>query len=229
MLREIEIKPLNHWRRLFAGILLVSLMSACSSQVPKHPFLPWDITVNPDGNTSVFGVNLGTDSLLAFKRVYDQKADLAIFVDPDQKMSLEAYFGNMQVGALSAQVAIVAKADPAELKAWLGESHASGDPTPTGARKYPLSDAQLLKAQNFPIEAITYRPSADYSESLIRRHFGQPEEILHPKSENQYWLYPAKGLLITVNNEGRDLFQYISPKDFALLKASIPPNTGTAH
>jgi hypothetical protein len=229
MLREIEIKPLNHWRSLFAGILLVSLMSACSSQVPKHPFLPWDITVHADGSSSVFGVHLGADSLLAFKRVYNQKADLAIFVDPDQKMSLEAYFGNMQVGALSAQVAIVAQTEPGILKEWLGESHTSGDPTPTGARKYPLSDQQLLKAQNFPIESITYRPSADYSEALIRRHFGQPQEIRHPKSENQYWLYPTKGLLITVNNAGRDLFQYIAPNDFARLKASIPPDTVTSH
>lgn len=229
MVRHIKIKQPFPWQSLWVGVLLAGFLAACSSQAPKHPFLPWDIAVHPDGTSSVFGVRLGTDSLLAFKRVYDQKADLAIFVDPDHKMSLEAYFGTMQVGALSANVAIVAQADPGLLKSWLQESHASGDATPSGARKYPLSDPQLLKAQDFPIESITYRPTADYAESLIRRHFGTPEAILHPKEPNQYWLYPAKGLLITVNKEGRDLFQYISPKDFSILKATIPPSTATTQ
>lgn len=223
MLHHKTVISRNITRHLWLGLILTSLLTACSSKAPDHPFLPWEITVHPDGSSSVFGVHLGTDSLLAFKRVYNQKADLAIFVDPDHKTSLEAYFGNMQVGALTANVAIVAKVDPATLIEWLSQSHASGDATPSGARKFALSDNQLLLAQKLPIKSITYRPSANYPEDLIRRHFGQPEAILHPKQENQYWLYPAKGLLMTVNTKGKDLFQYISPKDFDLLKSSIPP------
>lgn len=229
MVRHIKINRPSPWRSLWFPFVVGLLLTACSSQAPKHPFLPWDITVHPDGSSSVFGVQLGKDSLLRFKRLYDQKADLAIFVDPDQKTTLEAYFGTVQVGALSAKVAIVAQAEPDLLKSWIENSHVSGDATPSGARKYPLTDAQLLKAQDFAIESITYRPDADYTEALIERHFGKPETILHPDAPNQYWLYPGKGLMITVNKDGRDLFQYIAPKDFGTLKASIPPLKATTN
>ncbi|MHB1230304.1 MAG: hypothetical protein ACYCY3_08360 [Halothiobacillus sp.] len=223
MLHRITIYQPSTIRRFGLSVLIALSLAACSSKAPDHPFLPWDITVYPDGSSAVFGAHLGKDSLLEFKRLYNQKADLAIFVDPDKKASLEAYFGPTDVGALSANVAIVAKVDQTLLDSWVASNHGKPDPTPSGAWKYPMSDEQIRTAQNFPIESITYKPSADYSEALIERRFGKPEAIMHPKDTYQYWLYPAKGVLITVNKEGRDLFQYISPKDFTTLEASIPP------
>ncbi len=218
------VKRLNHrlfWRpalMLAASILL----SACSSKAPDHPFLPWDITVHPDGTSSVFGMNLGKDSLLEFKRLYDKKADLAIFLDPDKHATLEAYFGSTNVGALTANVALVAKVDQKLLQDWISHNPESPDPTPSGAWKYSMSDAQVREAQNFPVESITYKPSADYSEDLIERHFGKPAQTIVIDPNTQFWLYPAKGLVITVNPQGKDLFQYISPKDFGVLTATLP-------
>ncbi|MBN2855371.1 MAG: hypothetical protein JXK51_03935 [Halothiobacillaceae bacterium] len=223
MLHHLIRPSLRVLRQLGLGAFIALILTACASKAPDHPFLPWDITLFPDGTSAVFGAHLGKDSLLDFKRLYNQKADLAIFVDPDKKTSLEAYFGPTDVGALSANVAIVAQVDEKLLQSWISADHAKPDPTPSGAWKYPMSDEQIRTAQNFPIESITYKPSADYSESLIERRFGKPESIEHAKEPNAYWLYPNKGLLITVNKEGRDLFQYISPKDFAKLSASIPP------
>lgn len=211
----------------FLGISLAVSLAACSSKAPDHPFLPWDIKVFPDGTSAVFGVHLGKDSLLTFKRVYNQKAELAIFVDPDKKATLEAYFGSMNVGALKAKVAIVAKTDPKELYQWIANNHARPDPTPSGAWKYPMSDEQIRKAQYFPIESITYRPAATYTTKLIDRHFGKPEEIRQTKDKTQYWLYPKKGLLIAVSSDGKDLFQYISPKDFSKLVSTIPTSAST--
>jgi hypothetical protein len=217
------------FQRLIVALLLGTAIAACTAKAPDHPFLPWDIKVFPDGTSAVFGVHLGKDSLLEFKRVYDQKADLAIFVDPDKKASLEAYFGTMNVGALTASVAIVAKTDPKELNEWIANNHAKPDPTPSGAWKYPMTDEHIRKAQYFPIESITYRPAAKYTTDLIDRHFGKPEEIRNTKGSTQYWLYPKKGLLIAVNSDGKDLFQYISPKDFGILASTIasdaPPDT----
>ncbi|MDY0146711.1 MAG: hypothetical protein RBR56_01540 [Halothiobacillus sp.] len=210
--------------RLMVALLLGGALAACSAKAPDHPFLPWDIQVFPDGTSAVFGVHLGKDSLLEFKRVYDQKAELAIFVDPDKKASLEAYFGTMNLGALTAKVAIVAKTDPKELNQWVAANHAKPDPTPSGAWKYPMTDEHIRKAQYFPIESITYQPAAEYTTGLIDRHFGKPEEIRHTKDKTQYWLYPSKGLLITINSDGKDLFQYISPKDFDILASTIPPD-----
>jgi hypothetical protein len=223
MLHHPIRSSLRALRQFGLSTFIALILTACTSKAPDHPFLPWDITLFPDGTSAVFGAHLGKDSLLDFKRLYNQKADLAIFVDPDKKTSLEAYFGPTDVGALSANVAIVARVDKKVLEGWISADHAKPDPTPSGAWKYPMSDEQIRAAQNFPIESITYKPSADYSESLIERRFGKPESIRHAGEANAYWLYPSKGVLITVNKAGRDLFQYIAPKDFAKLSASIPP------
>ncbi len=206
-------------------LLLATSLWACSAKAPDHPFLPWDIKVFPDGSSAVFGVHLGKDSLLEFKRVYDQKAELAIFVDPDKKASLEAYFGTMNVGALTAGVTLVAKTDPKELNEWIANNHAKPDPTPSGAWKYPMTDEHIRKAQYFPIESITYRPAAKYTIDIINRHFGKPEEIRLAQDKTEYWLYPQKGLLISISSKGKDLFQYISPKDFEKLTATVPANS----
>ncbi len=224
MLQKLTRPSLRALRQFGFGAFIALILAACTSKAPDHPFLPWDITLFPDGTSAVFGAHLGVDSLLDFKRLYNQKADLAIFKDPDKKTSLEAYFGPTDVGALSANVAIVASVDEKLLDSWISTDHAKPDPTPSGAWKYPMSDEQIRTAQNFPIESITYKPSADYAESLIERRFGKPESIRHANEASAYWLYPTKGLLIIVNKEGRDLFQYIAPKDFAKLVASIPPD-----
>lgn len=212
---------MRHWAwglGLFAGLMLVG----CSSKAPDHPFLPWDITVHPDGTSSVFGLNLDKDSLLEFKRLYDKKADLAIFLDPDKHATLEAYFGSTDVGALTANVALVAKADQKLLQDWIKNNRESPDPTPSGAWKYSMSDAEMREAQNFPVESITYKPATDYSVDLIERRFGKPAQTIVVDAQTQFWLYPSKGLVITVNPEGKDLLQYISPKDFARLTATLP-------
>lgn len=222
MFRSLIERILPVFQHLMVAILLGATLAACSAKAPDHPFLPWDIQVFPDGTSAVFGVHLGKDSLLEFKRVYNQKAELAIFVDPDKKASLEAYFGTMDLGALTANVAIVAKTDPKELNEWVAANHEKPDPTPSGAWKYPMSDEHIRKAQYFPIESITYRPAAEYTTNLINRHFGKPAEIRRGKDDTQYWLYPKKGLLIAINHKGKSLFQYISPKDFGILTATIP-------
>lgn len=224
MFRSPIDRILPVFQRLMVALLLGAALAACSAKAPDHPFLPWDIRVFPDGTSAVFGVHLGKDSLLEFKRVYNQKADLAIFVDPDKKASLEAYFGTMNVGALTAGITLVAQTDPKELNAWVAANHAKPDPTPSGAWKYPMTDAHIRKAQHFPIESITYRPSATYTIDIINRHFGKPKEIRHTKDKTEYWLYPKKGLLIIINSDGKDLFQYISPKDFDILASTIPPD-----
>lgn len=214
-----------HWTALL-GFLLLSL-TACSQKAPDHPFLPWDITVYPDGTSAVFGVHLGKDPLLQFKRVYNQKAELAMFADKNKHLSLEAYFGQMQVGALSANVVLVAQVSQDQLKKWADQT-GKLESTPSGAWKMELPDDIIRKAQNLPIRSISYVPSASYSKKLIRHRFGEPQQILETEPAGDeprkviYWLYPAKGLMITVNDDGKDVFQYIAPKQFDQLKRTLP-------
>jgi len=217
--------PSNAIPALLGALLTAVLLAGCDRSPPDHPFLPWDIGVNDRDQVSVFGVTLGESTLLDFKRLYDQKADLAMFAKPGEPMTMEAYFGTMAVGALTAKVVLVAEVDPATLERWADQS-TTIDPTPSGARKLTLSDEALLEAQDKPIRSISYAPSADYDEELIRRRFGEPDDIRILAGERdedeapaELWLYPDTGLLITVEPDDKELFQYINPGQFDRLLA----------
>ena len=212
-------------RTLLGALATVALLSGCDRSPPDHGFLPWDIEVNERGQLGVFGVTLGESTLLEFKRLYDQKADLAMFAKPGEPMTMEAYFGQMNVGPLSAKVVLIAEVEPDTLERW-AEQSTTADPTPSGARKLTMSDEALLEAQDKAIRSISYAPSADYDEELIRRRFGDPDEIRtldEGRDEDEapaaLWLYPEKGLLITVEPDDKELFQYINPGQFDQLLA----------
>lgn len=221
MPRLLPFHPLSSaMRTLFGALLMAALLTGCDRSPPDHAFLPWDIEINGQGHVSVFGVTLGESTLLDFKRLYDQKADLAMFAKPGEPLTLEAYFGRMGVGPLTAKVVLIADVDQDTLERWADQSSIA-DPTPSGARKLSMSDEALLEAQEKPIRSISYAPSADYDEELIRRRFGEPNEIRtladgrdEDEQPAQLWLYPEKGLLITVEPGDKELFQYINPARF---------------
>ncbi|MFO7808931.1 hypothetical protein [Guyparkeria sp.] len=210
-----------HRSLALGATLLLGLLAGCESTPPDHPFLPWDVEVNEQGQVSVFGVTLEESTLLDFKRRYDQKADLSIFAKPGEPLTLEAFFGRMNVGPLTATVVLVADVDQDTLKRWADESSIS-DPTPSGARKLSMSDEALVEAQEMPIRSISYVPTADFEEELIARRFGKPaEKLAIPRGERDrdepsamLWLYPEKGLAITVEEDDKELFQYINPANF---------------
>ena len=217
--------PFAVTRTLLGALLSVAVLTGCDRSPPDHPFLPWDIAVDGQGHLSVFGVTLGESTLLDFKRLYEQKADLAMFAKPGEPLTLEAYFGQMAVGPLSAKVVLIADVDQDTLARW-AEQSTSADPTPSGARKLSMSDAALLEAQEKPIRSISYAPRADYDEELIQRRFGDPAEIRRLEDGRdedeppaELWLYPDKGVLITVEPDDGELFQYINPDQFDRLLA----------
>ena len=234
MPRQLPFPPLPSAAKALLGALLsVSVLTGCDRSPPDHPFLPWDIAVSDGGKVSVFGVTLGESTLLDFKRLYNQKADLAMFSQPGEAMTMEAYFGTMAVGALTAKVILIAEVDPATLDRWAAQS-TTADPTPSGARKLTMSDEALLEAQDKPIRSISYAPSADYDEELIRRRFGEPDEVRtladgrdEDEKPAELWLYPEKGLLITVEPGDKELFQYINPDQFDRLLAGTVTEPAT--
>lgn len=219
---------------LLGALLTVSVLTGCDRSAPDHAFLPWDMEINDQGHVSVFGVTLGESSLLDFKRLYGQKADLAMFTKPGEPITLEAYFGQMAVGPLTAKVVLIAEVDATTLERWAEQSRIA-DPTPSGARKLSMSDEALLEAQEKPIRSISYAPSADYDPELITRRFGEPAEVRtladgrdEDEAPAELWLYPKKGLLITVESGDKELFQYINPDQFdRLLAGTVTKAAGT--
>jgi hypothetical protein len=82
-------------------------------------------------------------------------------------------------------------------------------------------EQDLLSLSQGRVGHLTYIPSADLSEELIRSRFGEPTERITEKSGIVHWLYPGKGMDIAVNPNGKEVFQYVLPARFPALIAPL--------
>jgi hypothetical protein len=73
-----------------------------------------------------------------------------------------------------------------------------------------------------------YLPIADF-ELKQMKFFGEPQEKIQVTENAQYWLYPKKGMALLWDKDGKEIFYYVAPKDFARLKKSLPTKVVTVR
>jgi hypothetical protein len=95
-------------------------------------------------------------------------------------------------------------------------------PLEHGGRKIGLSNRDLAMLAEKPIASITYIPTTNLEKETIAARFGKPEEELPVDAETTFWLYPGKGLAIAVNKKGREVMQYVAPRDFDRIRRLLP-------
>jgi hypothetical protein len=96
--------------------------------------------------------------------------------------------------------------------------------TPSGKR-ITLTADDLLIARNAPVASLTYLPTVRLEESIITKRFGQPDMRVREKTSGvTHWLYPKHGLDIVLNGNEKPVLQYLSPKDFELLREPLLKN-----
>jgi hypothetical protein len=181
--------------------------------------LPWQITVIDDQVLHVFDLDIGKTTLGEAVNILRSEYNLAWFENQDESLSLEAYFIRINISGLRAKILL--ELDTKKLDKTYLLSH-SGKPEIQSSRtiKYPLDDlAEELTDRS--IRSLTYIPLANINAEMIMKYFGQPEERLEVNDNSQYWLYPKKGLVISLNEQGKDVFQYIPIAQFSRLKQSI--------
>ena len=72
-----------------------------------------------------------------------------------------------------------------------------------------------------PIKAISVIPTVNLDEATVIQRFGQPGERLAVSEKRVHLLYPDKGLDVVVDGEGKELLQYVAPRNFALLREPL--------
>lgn len=204
---------------LLLAVLLL-LLTACSAEPPDHPYLPWEIEQTEEGSISVFGITLGQTSLLEIRRLLDKRAELAVFESPEGERALEAYYGKMMIGPLEARLVAVAEVEQSQIDSWL-ENANQPDPQPSGAWRFALSYEAIEEAQHLPVRSLSYVPTARYDRKLVTRRFGTPASKQHDARDTEFWLYPELGTVISFERDGRNLFQYIDPRQFDQLVESL--------
>ena len=76
----------------------------------------------------------------------------------------------------------------------------------------------LAALDQMPIRAIAVIPTVNLDEETVVSRFGNPGERLAVSENRVHLLYPDKGLDVVVDRDGKELLQYVAPRDFALLR-----------
>ncbi|QKT03190.1 hypothetical protein HUS23_04915 [Ectothiorhodospiraceae bacterium 2226] len=201
-------------------LVLVWRVPVDLEQPAGEQLLPWQIVVHPDGTNEVFGVRLGHATVAEAEAILGKRARLALFQDEDT-LALEVYYGEVTLSGLSGQVMGHIDLPQDELQA-LHERAGQWRPTGGGGRRMPLSEADdNAQRARAVLASLAYVSYAKLEPALLLRRFGEPEERVRLDAEREHWLYPDKGLDILTQARGREVLQYVPPRDFDRLRTPL--------
>ena len=184
--------------------------------------MPWQIEVLADGTTQVFGLNIGVSRLSDAIQILGDDMEFAIIASHEEAGSLEMYYGHYRAGLLSGKLIILSDASKQDVKRWRENAAREEYMASGNAKKYYLSKDDLAQAYKGVITSLTFIPSVNLDESLVAARFGEPEERL-PGDAVMHYLYPSKGLHVSVYANAKEVLQYVAPKDFSDLKKPLTP------
>lgn len=211
---------------VFAGIPWLLRSTTQPLQTPRN--LPWQIEVFPDGMSRVFGIALGQATLNDVREQLGDDMELAIIVFPGETQGgLEMFYSHYTAGLLSGKLVIAADVAPDTLEQMRGRAvHA--EYMQSAARKFRLHPRDLPQAWQSPVKGVTFVPTVDIGEDAALNRFGEPASRVVATPGATHWLYPDKGLDLIINEPGKDVLQYVAPRDFATLTDPLDHAARTA-
>ncbi len=211
---------------LLAVLALVALLFAGAQLLPDQPATsaedaPWNITLSPSGNSQILGVTLEESPLREAELRWREAPKITLFLPESGRPKVEAFFQRVTPGGPRASIVAEITVSEANLERLI-DSGARISTQGDGSRKVTLDGAGVEMVMNSIISSITYLPKSNLSAETIRKRFGEPSEI-HPDPDEgvEHWIYPEIGLDIVTSEEGKELFQYVSPRHIGRLTAPL--------
>lgn len=193
---------------LMLAIIGISALLFIPSQQEPAP-MPWQITVMPDGQISVFKIHLGSTSYRQAQQELRVHGQTSIFSQAGEISTVEAFFNSINMGGLSAKIVLnlaVTEEDIEQMKSRATEAKLQA----SGAHRYQLSNQDNITLIDAAVTAITYIPSVRLDKEMILHRFGNTGVVIadpkHPNTE--IWQYPALGLTIYLNDSEKTILQY---------------------
>ncbi len=182
---------------------------------------PWQVNVLADGRTQVFGIILGETVLKEVDVILKSVPKVALFEAKD-KLSLEAYYKNVSLGGLIGSFIITLNVSDKKLNKIKNES-SKQKRTENKGKRYDLDKPESDKSKKLLVKNLIYIPTVQLDEKTIINRFGQPayKIKLQTKEIGWHYLYPEKGLDLIYKEEGKEVLQYVLPKNFDLLLAPL--------
>lgn len=179
--------------------------------------LPWQIEILADGKTRVFGLTPGSSTFGAATGVFGADREIALVAAQGETGTLEAYFNQVTTGIIGGKMVLSADLDRESVER-MRQRAVKSEYMESSTRKFALHPDDLALAENAPIASITFIPAARLDEAIVLSRFGQPGERIRASETMEHFLYPDKGLALTLDREGKEILQYVAPAQFARLR-----------
>lgn len=203
----------------FAARLLLSPPADNQAGKPIEG-LPWQIEVLADGNSKVSGLTVGASTLADLRVRFGPDGEVALVAAPTETGAIEAFYQDVTLGAVSGKLVATADIDATKLEAM--RQHAlKVNYMQSNTKKWTLAPDDLAAANAAPIRALAFIPSINLDEQVVLQRFGKPTERIRAAAHLEHFLYPERGLDVIVDDEGKDVLQYVPPSKFAQLRAPL--------
>lgn len=178
--------------------------------------MPWQVKALPSGDSRVFDLTLGVDVLSNAVNKFGDFEKAAVFAPEKGEKTLEVYFGNVNFGPLKAKVVVSLQADTDELENFVRNS-VKREGSATGDWKYTLSPEDTKTINNKLLTVISYVPATRALDAeFFKQRLGEPTAWLKESETAVSWFYPEIGLSLLIDDEYKEVLEYIAPKDFVM-------------
>jgi hypothetical protein len=214
-------KPVAFLVLIIAVIALSALLrNGDQSAAPSSNGLPWQIKSLPDGTSEVFGLVLTRSTFGDARARFGPDMEIAVIAAPGEPGALEAYYQNVTLGVFTGKMVLVADVDK-ETIALLRQRAVKAEYMDGSTRKYILQRDDLAFAWRAPIAGITFIPAVSLDPETVVKRFGAPTERIRVDERVEHFLYPQQGLDLMLDSQGKEVLQYVAPREFARLRAPL--------
>ncbi len=197
---------------MLVGIVISIPFWSSQSDRPAGAY-PWQIDVHADGLSTVFGLTLGRTTMAQARSELGEGMKLALFSSDNGDDSVEMYYSHFSAGRLSGRLVIVADLAADTIATMRQRAVRSG-----GVHSFRLHRDDLPVVFQAPVKTLTFIPVVDLDRDIVIQRFGEPQEIVSSNDKLSHYLYPQQGLDLILDSDGKEVLQYIAPRDFAQLR-----------
>lgn len=210
---------------ILAALIIPFLIPTPGDGADPERNLPWQIDVDGQGGSTVFGVQPGVSTLAEVKAALGSEVEVAIIARPNELGTVEAYYSQVALGFVLAKMVVTLDVAPDTVNA-MRERALKAQHMESTTRKITLHPDDLARLEQVRVKALAVIPTVNLDEATVIQRFGQPAERVQASEQRVHLLYPRFGLDVVVDGDGKELLQYVAPRDFALLREPLREPAG---
>ena len=209
-----------YWSVGILSILIFAGSFLTSGDTARQDDVPWHIEHPAPDSVRVFGLTLGTSSIIEAEQRFTEEAKPSLFKAADGRLIAEMFFEQIDLAGLRSKIVLTVDVPETELKGMYDRGLRMA--TTGSGKKITLTPEDIEKLKALPFNSLTYMPGLRVEEAVFLKRFGQPtQRIKETKSGAIHWLYPQNGLDITLGGGEKPLLQFVTPGDFDKLSKPL--------